>query len=63
MKLAQVNERLENLLKATPDRNPFEPDTMIAIANLPRLASEETEAQLLDDAQCLISEGLSLPGI
>ena len=63
MELAQVNKRLEDLERATPDQTPFEPDTTVVIAKLPRLASEETEAQLIDKVQCVISEGLSLPGV
>ena len=68
LELSRVNSRLESLetMAATPvspPREPFDPDTTVVIANLPALAQQETDTQLLEKVQHVVSVGLELPGI
>ena len=67
LEVAQVTRRLETLetrVSATPlAHEPFAPDVTVIIANLPMLSQPETEAQLLEKVQDVMTNGLSLPGI
>ena len=67
LEVAQVTghlKTLETCVSATPlAHEPFSPDVTVIIANLPMLSQAETEAQLLEKVQDVMTNGLSLPGI
>ena len=64
LEIATVNRRLETLeIAQASAHEPFSPDVTVLFANLPLLAPQETEAQLLDKVQDIFTNGLKLPGI
>ena len=62
--IAQVTSRLEALETSLPRQHePFAPDVSVIIANMPMLAPNETQTQLLQKVNDVVANGLSLPGI
>lgn len=66
LELSHVTKRLSMLemrSQATPQHEPFAPDLTVILANLPLLANDEINADLMQKVQSIISDGLGLPGI
>ena len=66
LEMSQLTRRLEILESRQTDvegKEPFHPDVSVVMANLPKLAREETTAQLREAVEKLVQEAMELPGI
>ena len=64
--MSQLTRRLELLESRQTDvegKKPFHPDVSVVLANLPKLAREETTTQLREAVEKLVQEAMELPGI
>ena len=61
--LTRLLEVLESHQTCVEGKEPFHPDVSVVMANLPKLAQEETTAQLREGVEKLVQEAMELPGI